>query len=117
MRRGRSPTTIRPPTPSVESPGSRANTLELHELEGEEPGNVIISVRVRPETGMAEEREEEEDISTDDWQVESKTSTISYQGREGGEYIYDNVFAHLDQNSRVYNSSAKRLVRRVMEGM
>src|ERR1700742_2386976 len=41
---------------------------------------------------------------------------LSYNGREGGDYRYDNVFSPHDHNARVYNSAAKRLVRRVMEG-
>ncbi|KAF2280905.1 kinesin-domain-containing protein [Westerdykella ornata] len=72
-------------------------------------GNVIVSVRVRP------------DIVKDskpnlDWEVDSKRSIIAYRGREGGEYLYDNVFDAQDNNARVYDAAAKRLVRRVMEG-
>ncbi|KAI7573570.1 kinesin-domain-containing protein, partial [Hortaea werneckii] len=43
-------------------------------------------------------------------------SLISYKGKEGGDYRYDSVFSPHDNNSRVYDSAAKRLVRRVMEG-
>lgn len=48
--------------------------------------------------------------------VEGRNSLISYRGKEGGEYYYDNVFASKDDNSKVYDSCARRLVRRVMEG-
>ena len=67
--------------------------------------------------------------------VDGRRSLVSYKGREGGEYVYgtsnpccptvvgrllttcpDNVFSAYDNNSRVYDSAAKRLVRRVMEG-
>ena len=48
--------------------------------------------------------------------VDGRRSLISYKGREGGDYRYDNVFSPHDQNAQVYNSAAKRLVRRVMEG-
>lgn len=78
----------------------------------EEQANVVISVRVRPDGDILEETAS----SADNWYTDGKSNTISYQGREGGEYIYDNVFESHDQNSKVYNSSAKRLVRRVMEG-
>jgi len=65
--------------------------------------------------------------------VDGRRSLISYRGREGGEYTYgefaqafmlgvpanvslDNVFTTHDNNFKVYDASAKRLVRRVMEG-
>jgi centromeric protein E len=51
-----------------------------------------------------------------EWMVDGRRSLISYRGREGGDYLYDNVFSPYDQNARVYDSAAKRLVRRVMEG-
>ncbi|KAF2752809.1 kinesin-domain-containing protein [Pseudovirgaria hyperparasitica] len=73
-------------------------------------GNVTVSVRVRPDAGSDGARPELE------WMVDGRRSLISYKGKEGGEYIYDNVFATHDNNSRVYDAAAKRLVRRVMEG-
>jgi centromeric protein E len=66
--------------------------------------------------------------------VDGRRSLVSYRGREGGEYVYgmlaraklinahlahcgaDNVFTVHDNNAKVYDSAAKRLVRRVMEG-
>lgn len=64
--------------------------------------------------------------------VDGRRSLVAYRGREGGDYHYgkvelqcwlskmltrpDNVFAIHDNNAKVYDSSAKRLVRRVMEG-
>lgn len=73
-------------------------------------GNVIVSVRVRPDAGN-------EDIAPEgEWMVDGRRSLISYRGREGGDYLYDNVFSPHDQNARVYDNAAKRLVRRVMEG-
>ncbi|KAF2666028.1 kinesin-domain-containing protein [Microthyrium microscopicum] len=74
-------------------------------------GNVIVSVRVRPDAPGNESSK-----SDLEWMVDGRRSLISYRGREGGEYIYDNVFAAHDNNSKVYDSAAKRLVRRVMEG-
>ncbi|KAK0624696.1 kinesin motor domain-containing protein [Bombardia bombarda] len=73
-------------------------------------GNVIVSVRVRPDSAGNETRTDGE------WMVDGRKSLIGYNGREGGDYYYDNVFTTHDDNSRVYDHSAKRLVRRVMEG-
>lgn len=74
-------------------------------------GNVLVSVRVRPDATADGTREDE-----GEWMVDGRRSLISYQGREGGDYRYDNVFSPHDNNARVYDNAAKRLVRRVMEG-
>ncbi|KAF8463313.1 P-loop containing nucleoside triphosphate hydrolase protein [Kalaharituber pfeilii] len=76
--------------------------------EKEGKGNVVVSVRCRPDG----------DGSNGDnfWVVDPRGSRIVYKGGEGGDYIYDNVFGPNDDNSRVYDACAKRLVRRVMEG-
>ncbi|OAQ59102.1 kinesin-II [Pochonia chlamydosporia 170] len=73
-------------------------------------GNVIVSVRVRPDSNAGQSNPEGE------WMVDERKSLIVYNGKEGGEYIYDNVFTTHDNNARVYNHIARRLVRRVMEG-
>ncbi|KAJ1331316.1 centromeric protein E [Microdochium nivale] len=73
-------------------------------------GNVLVSVRVRPDAGGNSGRSEGE------WMVDGRRSLVAYRGKEGGDYYYDNVFSTHDDNSRVYDHSAKRLVRRVMEG-
>ena len=44
-------------------------------------GNVIVSVRVRPEAG-------EEKNSSKDWFVDGRQSLVVYRGREGGNYHY-----------------------------
>ncbi|KAF1996112.1 kinesin-domain-containing protein [Amniculicola lignicola CBS 123094] len=72
-------------------------------------GNVLVSVRVRPTGGQDKQQEQE-------WEINNKQALISYNGKEGGEYNYDNVFDTQDNNARVYDAAAKRLVRRVMEG-
>ena len=76
----------------------------------ENQGNVIVSVRVRPDVGG------EGDHAEGEWMVDGRRSLISFRGREGGDYHYDNVFSPHDHNARVYDNGAKRLVRRVMEG-
>ncbi|KAK4129482.1 kinesin-domain-containing protein [Parathielavia appendiculata] len=73
-------------------------------------GNVIVSVRVRPDAGGNDNKADGE------WLVDGRKSLIAYRGKEGGDYFYDNVFTTHDDNARVYDHIAKRLVRRVMEG-
>ncbi|KAI0966333.1 kinesin-domain-containing protein [Xylaria arbuscula] len=73
-------------------------------------GNVLVSIRVRPDAAGSTGQTEGE------WMVDGRKSLVAYRGREGGDYYYDNVFTTHDDNSRVYDHSAKRLVRRVMEG-
>ncbi|PGH01280.1 centromeric protein E [Blastomyces parvus] len=77
----------------------------------EAKGNVLVSVRVRPDANGAENPK-----SDGEWMVDGRRSLVSYRGKESGDYFYDNVFAAHDNNARVYDSCAKRLVRRVMEG-
>ncbi|KAF2749899.1 kinesin-domain-containing protein [Sporormia fimetaria CBS 119925] len=72
-------------------------------------GNVIVSVRVRPNVVRDAAQESE-------WDINGKRALVGYKGREGGDYYYDNVFDAQDNNARVYDAAAKRLVRRVMEG-
>nr|POE63585.1 kinesin-related protein 11 [Quercus suber] len=74
-------------------------------------GNVLVSVRVRPDAGGDGHLPDD-----GEWMVDGRRSLISYKGREGGDYRYDNVFSPHDNNARVYDNAAKRLVRRVMEG-
>ncbi|KAM5471215.1 Kinesin-like protein kip2 [Microsporum audouinii] len=74
-------------------------------------GNVIVSVRVRPDLSSPDGKSSE-----GEWLVDGRRSLVSYRGKEGGDYYYDNVFTTHDNNAKVYDASAKRLVRRVMEG-
>lgn len=76
----------------------------------ESKGNVVVSVRVRPNS------EGGDPDATGEWLVDGRRSLVSHRGKEGGEYYFDNVFSMKDQNDRVYDAAAKRLVRRVMEG-
>ncbi|KAG4029864.1 hypothetical protein MFRU_014g01590 [Monilinia fructicola] len=78
----------------------------------EAKGNVIVSVRVRPDSNSHGDNNK----SDGEWLVDGRRSLVAYRGKEGGDYYYDNVFSQHDNNARVYDASAKRLVRRVMEG-
>ncbi|KAH8815167.1 kinesin motor domain-containing protein [Xylogone sp. PMI_703] len=78
---------------------------------GEMKGNVIVSVRVRPDVGTSEHSK-----TDGEWMVDGRRALVAYRGKEGGDYYYDNVFTTHDNNAKVYDSCAKRLVRRVMEG-
>lgn len=96
----------------------RGRTKELESIQSpkaskgkEHKGNVIVSVRVRPDTNN-----HDSSASEGEWMVDGRRSLIAYRGKEGGDYLYDNVFGTYDDNAKVYDSAAKRLVRRVMEG-
>ncbi|PWY64280.1 kinesin family protein [Aspergillus heteromorphus CBS 117.55] len=80
-----------------------------HKLK-ETKGNVIVSVRVRPDAAGVD------NTKTAEWAVDGRRGLISYNGKEGGDYLYDNVFSAHEHNAKVYDAAAKRLVRRVMEG-
>ncbi|KAL4866407.1 hypothetical protein BDV12DRAFT_136429 [Aspergillus spectabilis] len=75
----------------------------------ETKGNVIVSVRVRPNVGS-------ESSANPEWVVDARRGLLVFNGKEGGDYYYDNLFSAIENNARVYDSAAKRLVRRVMEG-
>ena len=55
---------------------------DRHSLHKDGKGNVIVSVRVRPDAGSNDGKQELE------WEVNAKRSSVTYKGREGGEYIY-----------------------------
>ncbi len=59
--------------------GSKRKGSGQQEYEGK--GNVIVSVRVRPDAGG-------EKSSGKDWLVDSRQSLVAYRGREGGDYYY-----------------------------
>ncbi|RDW93230.1 putative kinesin family protein (KipA) [Aspergillus mulundensis] len=86
-----------------------AGTSRSNARSKETKGNVIVSVRVRPNVSG-------ESSANPEWMVDSRRGLLVYNGKEGGDYYYDNVFSAIENNARVYDSAAKRLVRRVMEG-
>jgi centromeric protein E len=91
-------------------PKSQDTVTDNRDSGKDSKGNVIVSVRVRPDAAGDNSGPDGE------WLVDGRRSLISYNGREGGDHRYDNVFSPHDDNARVYDSAAKRLVRRVMEG-
>ena len=58
-------------------------------------GNVIVSVRVRPDAGGNEHRTDGE------WMVDGRKSLIGYNGKEGGDYYYGK---HTDACSSILGS-------------
>lgn len=50
-------------------------------------GNVLVSIRVRPDAGGSNGQTEGE------WMVDGRKSLVAYRGREGGDYFYGWFFA------------------------
>ena len=59
----------------------RGKRRESGRTEKEGKGNVLVSVRVRPDAGG-------DRTSGKDWLVDSRQSLVAYRGREGGDYYY-----------------------------
>ncbi|KAF3769288.1 kinesin-domain-containing protein [Cryphonectria parasitica EP155] len=94
-----------------DGPKASTDVSSKRQSKSDTKGNVLVSVRVRPDAGGQDHR------SDGEWLVDGRKSSITYGGKDGaGDYHYDNVFTTHDDNSRVYDHIAKRLVRRVMEG-
>jgi centromeric protein E len=71
----------------IEGARGRQSSAELANDGGAAPpegkGNVIVSVRVRPDAGG------ENHSKTDgEWMVDGRRSLVAYKGREGGDYYY-----------------------------
>lgn len=45
-------------------------------------GNVVVSVRVRPDNNATQSNPDGE------WMVDGRKSLIAYKGKEGGDYVY-----------------------------
>lgn len=73
---------------------------ESGKIEKEGKGNVIVSVRVRPDAGG-------DKSSGKDWLVDGRQSLVAYRGREGGHYYYGKLrfLRHLSMNSFFVPSS------------
>lgn len=61
---------------------SGADASSKQQSKGDTKGNVIVSVRVRPDAGGQDHRPDGE------WMVDGRKSLIGYQGKEGGDYYY-----------------------------
>ena len=70
--------------------------------EKEGKGNVIVSVRVRPDAGG-------DKSSGKDWLVDSRQSLVAYRGREGGDYVYGKQDHSFDAVLAVVPSAKQRL--------
>ncbi|KAB8232519.1 putative kinesin family protein (KipA) [Aspergillus alliaceus] len=88
-----------------------AGTSKPHSRPKEAKGNVIVSVRARPDVHTTDTSK-----NNGEWTMDARRSLITFNGKEGGDYYYDNVFSPHEHNAKVYDAAAKRLVRRVMEG-
>jgi len=56
----------------------------MHSMKTKETkGNVIVSVRVRPDAGGNSDKKSE-----GEWMVDGRRSLVAYRGREGGDYYY-----------------------------
>ncbi|WQF77743.1 Putative kinesin-like protein [Colletotrichum destructivum] len=106
-----SATTYDDPVDGMASKSTSDSTSDKRGSKLDGKGNVLVSVRVRPDASGNENTKAE-----GEWMVDGRKSLVAYRGKEGGDYVYDNVFTTHDDNSRVYDCIAKRLVRRVMEG-
>ncbi|KAM0332256.1 hypothetical protein ACHAQA_002532 [Verticillium albo-atrum] len=104
-----SATTYDDPVDGGASKSTDASDKRSSKLDGK--GNVLVSVRVRPDANGSENSKSE-----GEWMVDGRKSLVAYRGKDGGDHYYDNVFSTHDDNGRVYDHIAKRLVRRVMEG-
>lgn len=62
---------------------SAGDASEKRSSRAEGKGNVIVSVRVRPDAGGRESNKAE-----GEWLVDGRRSLISYRGKESGDYHY-----------------------------
>ena len=51
---------------------------------GEGKGNVLVSVRVRPDAGATGQPSK----TDGEWMVDGRRSLVAYRGKEGGDYYY-----------------------------
>ncbi len=65
-----------------ETRGRTNNKVDKEPTSKDGKGNVVVSVRVRPDAGPKDGQQENL------WEVNNKNALISYQGKEGGDYFY-----------------------------
>jgi centromeric protein E len=75
-----------PQSRSSSAQGSYSTSATTFEENGEPEakGNVIVSVRVRPDAGGNAERNK----ADGEWMVDGRQSLVAYRGKEGGDYYY-----------------------------
>lgn len=64
-------------------------------------GNVVVSVRVRPDAGSQDQRADGE------WMVDGRKALIGYRGREGGDYYYGKSSGHISDTNAAANSRSQ----------
>jgi centromeric protein E len=79
-----------------ESRGRADNKDGSKSLPKDGKGNVLVSVRVRPDVGAKDSKTEME------WDVDNKQASIAYKGREGGDYTYGKV-TQCNASQKIYN--------------
>lgn len=71
---------------TVDTPGSEGNDAHdagkdtADKTSNESKGNVVVSVRVRPQAGTAD------DVNHGDWDLDGRRGSITYSGKEGGQF-------------------------------
>ena len=79
-----SATTYDDPADGSTSKAEGASEKRSSKIDGK--GNVVVSVRVRPDTNGDHEKPEGE------WMVDGRKSLIAYRGKEGGDHYYGKSF-------------------------
>lgn len=74
---------------AIEGPRGRQSSTEAgndhrSSKQADGKGNVLVSVRIRPDAPSAADTSK----ANGEWLVDSRRSLIVYQGREGGDYYY-----------------------------
>lgn len=75
-------------------PDTSAGSRSKRESKTETKGNVVVSVRVRPDASGNEHTTDGE------WMVDGRRSLISYNGKEGGDYYYGECAGKKDAENR-----------------
>jgi centromeric protein E len=65
-------------------------------LKADGRGNVLVSVRVRPDAAGSDQNKPE-----GEWMVDGRKSLIAYHGKEGGDYVYGSFFSREDNSARI----------------
>lgn len=73
---------VEPASQTADGAASTSSASEKRSSKSEGKGNVLVSVRVRPDTSGNQQNPEGE------WMVDGRKSLISYRGKEGGDHTY-----------------------------